>query len=142
MAETQKNEPFHMLDLDFTEDLRVKFLSLFPSYQEQLLDRVLIKESLEDYSNAGEATSTRITTVADKFWLQSQGSVKYFLLHEKKYKCQGTQVWLQPPEKGDVAEWYDDLISQYSSSKDSSGGSSGSSSSTMSQSLSPVNKPN
>ena len=105
--------PEHHLDLEFNEELKKLFLATFPSYQERLLKYGLTKASVDDYNDAGEATSEKAYTVAEKFWMQSQGSIRYFLLKEKKYKCYGTQVWLQLPQEGDVADWFEKILSPY-----------------------------
>ena len=103
----------HFLDIEFNEELKKLFITLFPNYQPRLLKYGLVKKSLDDYKDDGEASYEKPYSVAEKFWMLSQGAVRYYLLREKNYKCYGTRVWLQLPTEGDVAAWYDDLLSPY-----------------------------
>lgn len=102
--------PLHYFDMEFNEELKNQFLSVFPSFEDKLLKMGLIKSSLEEYKDDGEAVMEKPKSVAHLFWMKSQGSLRYFLIKEKHYKCYGTQVWLQAPSAGDVSAWFENLL--------------------------------
>ncbi len=99
-------QPDHLFDLEFQQKLREVFLATYPSFEGQLKEKHLVRESLEDYG-PGEDLLEDPQTLGERFWLMERGDVVKFLLKEKGYECYGTQVWLREPEVGDVISWFE-----------------------------------
>ena len=99
-------EPLHLFDYEFMKKLQEVFLAVYPSFEEQLQEKGLVRPSLEDYG-AGEDLAVDPKTLGERWWLMSRGEVTYFLMKEKGYACNGTGIWLKEPEVDDVIAWFE-----------------------------------
>ena len=103
--------PEHLFDFEFQAKLREVFLAVYPSFEDKLQEKGLVRSSLDDYG-PGEDLAEEPKNLGERYWLMSRGEVAFYLVKEKGYKCYGNQVWLKEPEADDVIAWFESKLSK------------------------------